>query len=127
MSIAPRDREALDLALQRSFGGSFVASFDLEMQTRRLTIGFYGPLLGGRTTLLGTLRFFGASALVLENPEGAFPQSVRVNALELSYDDEAEVGAADLRGASGWLMGWSFDGIDYEEHPAVIASLADDE
>jgi len=126
MSIAPRDREALDLVGRRSFGGAFVASLDLEMQARRLTVAFYGPLQGGTTTLLGTLRFFGASALTLENPEGTFPESVRVNALELSYDDEADLGTAGLTGATGWTMGWSFDGLAYDEYAAVIASLADD-
>jgi hypothetical protein len=126
MSIAPRDREALDLVSRRSFAYAYVSSLDLEMQARRLTLGLYGPLQGGATTMLGTVTFFGASALSLENEAGAFPESVAVSSLVLSYDDEADRGDAQLAGTSGWKLSWSFDGIAYTEYAAVIASFADD-
>jgi hypothetical protein len=126
MSIAPRDREALDLVSRRSFADAYVSSFDLEMQARRLTLGLYGRLLGGSATLLGTATFFGASELTLENEAGTFPESVRVESLAVSYDDEADLGRADLVGSAGWKLVWSFDGIAYTEYAAVVASLADD-
>lgn len=126
MSIAPRDREALDLVQRRSFSDAFVASLDLEMQARRLTVALYGPLQGGTQTLLGTLRFFGASALALDNAAGTFPESVCITSLVLSYDDEADLGRAEMTGTAGWSFGWSFDGLAYDEYATVIASLADD-
>jgi hypothetical protein len=46
--------------------------------------------------------------------------------MSIAYDDEEELGAASVSGASEWTLGWSFDGLSYEEHPAVIASFADD-
>jgi hypothetical protein len=126
MSIAPRDREALDLALGRSFAGAWLASLDLELQTRRLTLRVYGPLQRGSQTYLATLTFFGTSTLRLVNPSDAFPESVKVASMSIAYDDEEELGAASITGASDWTLGWSFDGLSYEEHPAVIASFADD-
>jgi hypothetical protein len=127
LSIAQRDREALELAQRRSFGGAWLASLELELQARRLTLCVYGNLQGGgRDTYLAKLTFFGASAMRFENDAGAFPESVKLLSLELSFDDDEELGAAELRGARSWSLGWSFDGLSYEEHPAVMASLADD-
>jgi hypothetical protein len=126
MSIAPRDREALDLVEGRSFGGAWLASLDLELQTRRLTLRVYGALQRGSQTYLATLTFFGTSMLRLDNESDTFPDSVKLASMSIAYDDAEEVGAASISGASDWTLGWSFDGLSYEEHPAVIASLADD-
>jgi hypothetical protein len=127
MSMAARDREAFDLVSRRSFGGAFVASLEIEMQTRRLTLVLYGPLRpGDRTTYLGTVTFFGASAVALENNPKNFPESVGVSSFALSYDDDADIGRAELSGAQAWTRGWSFDGLAYEERAALVASLADD-
>jgi hypothetical protein len=125
MSLAQRDREALDLVQSRSFGGAWLASLELELQTRRLTLRVYGPLQRGSQTYLATLRFFGASFLHLANESDAFPDSVKLGSLSISFDAD-DIGAASLEGASEWKLDWSFDGLSYEEHPAVIASLADD-
>jgi hypothetical protein len=125
MSIAPRDREALDLVSRRTFSQAYVASLELEMQARRLTLALYGPLLNN-ATVLGTITFFGASNLCVDNEAGAFPESVRVASLSVSYDDEADLGSAQLEGSAGWSAAWSFDGIAYAEFAAIIASLADD-
>jgi hypothetical protein len=127
MSMAPRDREAFDLVSARSFGDAFVASFEIEMQTRRLTLALYGEFLGERhSTYLGTVTFFGAAGLALEHGSGAFPGSVRLSKFGLSYDDETDIGHAELTGAQPWTLRWSFDGLAYEEHAALVASLADD-
>jgi hypothetical protein len=128
MSIAARDAEAYDLVSRRTFGGAFVASLAFEMQTRRLTLGLYGSLHAGeRGTSLATVTFFGASALSLENFEDAFPESVEIASFSLAWHDESDNGRAELRGARGWLLAWSFDGLAYEEHAATIASLVDDD
>jgi hypothetical protein len=127
MSMAPRDAEAFAVAQQASYANAFVVSFALEMQTRRLTLGLYGALHGGKTTYVATLAFFGTAAFEMENTDGAFPETAGVAAFDLSYDDELGIGRAELRGARGWRLEWAFDGIAYEEHGALIASLADDE
>jgi hypothetical protein len=124
--MAPRDREALNLVSRRSFAYAFVSSLDLEMQARRLTLGVYGNLQGGSITYLGTITFFGAGAMTLENDAGTFPQSVAIASLTVSYDDGTDEGSADLAGSGGWRCAWSFDGIAYAEVATVIASLADD-
>jgi hypothetical protein len=126
MSMAPRDREALDLVRGRSFAGTWLASLDLELQTRRLTLRIYGPLRTGSETYLATLTFFGAAMLRVENDSEAFPESVSLTSLSIAYDDEEELGAASLTGTRTWSLAWSFDGLSYEEQPAVIASFADD-
>ena len=127
MSLSGRDREAFELVAGRSFGDAYVASLDLELQARRLTVRFYGTLRRGeRGTLLGTVTFFGAGDLRLDNASAAFPDSVGVASFALTYDDDADRGAAELRGRSAWSLAWAFDGVAYEEHPAVLASLADE-
>ncbi len=110
----------------RSFDGTYVAALELDMQVRRLTLRLYGSLGPSMGTQLATLTFFGTSGLTLENESGAFPESVRVSSLALAYPDPEDVGTAALAGQSGWSFGWSFDGLSYEEHPTVLASLADD-
>ncbi len=125
MSAARRDLEALDVARSRSFDGTYVAAFELEMQVRRLTLRLYGSI-GTAGTQLATITFFGTSAVTLQNDAGSFPESVRVASLALENPDPDDVGSAVLTGQQGWSMAWSFDGLAYEEHPAVIASLADD-
>jgi hypothetical protein len=127
MGMAPRDREAFDLVSARNFGNAFVASLEIEMQTRRLTLALYGEFLGKRqSTYLGTITFFGAAGLALENASSGFPASVRVSTFALSYDDETDIGHAELTGAQSWTLRWSFDGLAYEEHAALVVSLADD-
>ncbi len=127
MSLAPRDLEALDLLRSRSFGNAYLAAFDIEMQARRLTVHLYGALRGGdAATYLGAATFFGAGELGVENGDAAFPDSARLANVELSYDDENERGSARVRGARAWTLSWSFEGLAYEEHPAVLASLADE-
>ena len=126
MSIAARDQEALDLVASRTFEGAFVSSFALDMQARRLTLRLYGPLRGNADTYAGTLTFFGASALGIENQTGIFPESVRVTSLALRYAESDDEGTAELRGRQAWALFWTFDGLAYEEHAAVLASLADD-
>jgi hypothetical protein len=126
VSAAPRDQEALDLALSRTFVDAYVVSLAIDMQTRRLTLQVYGALRNDAGIYLATLTFFGASALALENAQSAFPNSVRITALLLTYAADDDEGTAELRGRSAWTFGWQFDGFAYEEHPAVIASLSDD-
>lgn len=126
MSAAKRDQEAIDIATSRSFGNAYVASFEIDMLTRRLTARVYGGLRSDDSTYLATLTFFGASALVLENTDGAFPDSARLTAFRIQYRASDEVGTAELSGGSAWTVGWQFDGFAYEEHPAVLASLSDD-
>ena len=126
VSAAARDQEALDLVASRSFANAYVASLDVDMQTRRLTVRVYGPLRSGDATYLATLTFFGASALALENAEDAFPNSVRLTDFHVNYSQSDDDGAAELRGRSAWALRWRFDGFAYEEHPSVVASLSDD-
>ncbi len=126
MSAAARDQEALDVVASRSFADAYVASLELDMQTRRLTLRVYGRLQSGGATSLATLTFFGTSDLNLDTADGAFPQSVRITGLRLRYEPSDEQGTAELRGRSPWTFSWEFDGFAYEEHAAVLASLADD-
>ncbi len=126
MSIAPRDQEALGLVASRSFDGAYVSSVALDMQARRLTLRLYGTLRGGSETYAAALTFFGASALGIENETGIFPESVRVASLALAYNEAEDEGTAELHGRQAWALFWTFDGLAYEEHPAVLASLADD-
>lgn len=121
-----RDSEALRLASSRSFAGAFVAACDLELQARRLTLRLYGTLGGGNETRLGTLTCFGVAGLALENSGGAFPQSVRLESLNLAMPDPDDAGSAELVGTLSWRLTFAFDGLAYEEHPALLASLADD-
>lgn len=127
MSAERRDREALDLVAQRSFGGCAIVEIGLEMSARRLNVALYGKVrTNDEATYRVTLTFFGISALSIENAAGAFPQSVGLSALDLSYSDDDDEGSASIDGTSGWSLEWKFDGLAYEEHPAVLASLADD-
>ncbi|MDQ2857280.1 MAG: hypothetical protein M3R53_01340 [Candidatus Eremiobacteraeota bacterium] len=127
MSLAPRDQEAFDLVAARSFGDAYVVSFELEMQARRLTLVVYGALRDAdATTFAATLTFFGTSALAVDNRAGAFPQSVSIASLTLSYDETSDEVAAELTGRQNWTLGWSFEGLAYDERPAVLTSLADD-
>jgi len=127
MSMAPRDAEAFAVAQQATYANAFVVSFALEMQTRRLTLGLYGALHGGRATHVATLVFFGTAAFEIDNSDGAFPETAGVASFALTYDDELGIGRAELHGIRGWKLEWAFDGIAYEERAALIASLADDE
>jgi len=127
VSAERRDREALDLVAQRRFAGCAIVEIGLEMSARRLSVGLYGKVRASDdATYRVTLTFFGISALSIENADGAFPQSVGLSALDLSYSDDDDEGSASLTGTSGWSLEWKFDGLAYEEHPAVLASLADD-
>jgi hypothetical protein len=126
MSLTQRDREALDVVASRTFANAYVVAVDFEMQVRRLTLSLYGSVQGGSATYLARLTFFGAAAFGVENAAGAFPESVRVSELVLSYGDEEESGSAELRGRQPWALFWSFDGLAYEEHAALLASLADE-
>jgi hypothetical protein len=126
MSIAQRDREALDVVASRTFGGAFLVSLDFEMQARRLTLECYGPVHGGSATYLAKLTFFGTSAFGVENEAGSFPESVGIESFALTYADFEDQGSAELRGSKAWALFWTFDGLAYEEHAAVLASLADD-
>ncbi len=126
--MSTRDLEALDIARSRSLGRSYLASFDLEMQARRLSVRFYGTL-GGPTggTFLATLTFFGVGELGLENADGTFPDSASVATVDFAdYEEVSERGFVEVRGSQGWALSWSYDGLAYEEHPAVLASLADE-
>jgi hypothetical protein len=127
MSLSLRDQEAFDTVAGRSFDGAYVVSFDLEMQARRLTLELYGTLRrGDGATYRATITFFGTSALAVQNESGAFPESVGTSWFGLSYIDETDEGAAELRGRQPWSVLWNFDGLAYEEHAAVLVSLVDD-
>jgi hypothetical protein len=127
MTLALRDREAFDLVSGRTFDNAYVVSLDLEMQARRLTLELYGTLRRGESaTYRATVIFFGTSALDIQNEVGAFPESVGTSSLSLSYTDETDEGTAELRGRRPWALLWNFDGLAYEEHSAVLVSLADD-
>jgi len=127
MSLSGRDQEAYDLARGRTYKSSCLVSLDVEMQARRLTLQIYGSLRARDPgTFRATLTFFGTSALSLANESGAFPESVRIDSLELSYDDSEDEGLAVLSGEQGWTLRWNFDGVAYEDSPCVLASLADD-
>ena len=112
MSLSGRDQEAYDLARGRTYQTSCLVSLDVEMQARRLTLEIYGALRGREPgTFRATLTFFGASALALTNDSGDFPESVRIDSLELSYDDTEDEGTVVLSGAQGWVLRWNFDGV----------------
>ncbi len=128
MSLASRDQEAYDLVARRAFGGAYLVALELELQTRRLTVQLYGALrTGSSETFLATVTFFGARGLDLENAASEFPESARVASLTLSYREAEEEGSVAISGQRAWQAGWAFDGLAYEEHPAVVASLADDD
>jgi len=126
VSAAPRDQEALDIAASRTFVDAYVVSLDIDLQTRRLTVRVYGSLRADGATYVATLTFFGASVLTLENAGGTFPHSVRITAFRFHYPLGEDEGTAHIRGRSAWTLSWNFDGFAYEEHAAVLASLADE-
>lgn len=128
MSLAARDLEALAVVADRSFAGAYVASLDLELQARRLTLRLYGALRRpGAETALATITFFGAGELALANLGRAFPESVGIAGFAVAYDDAADRGTATLTGVREWSLAWTFDGLAYEEHAATLASLVDEE
>ncbi len=128
MPADARDRDALDLLAARSFADCALAALDLDMQTRRLTLRVYGALrVDDAGTYLATLTFFGTSALAIEGPATSFPQSARIVGIDVSYADDDDTGTVELRGRAGWALAYSFEGVAFEEHAAVVASLADDE
>jgi hypothetical protein len=126
MSAAPRDRESLDLIATRRFDGAALTGFEIEMQARRMHLRLYGDLRADGQSYLATVTFFGVSALVIENQTGIFPESVLLDALEISYSETEDIGSVEMRGRSSWTMFWSFDGIAYQEQPAVVSSYRDD-
>jgi hypothetical protein len=128
VSLGARDREAFDLVRSRSFADAYVASLDLELQARRLTLRIYGSLRpSDASTVLATITFFGTGEFRIGNEAGAFPESVRLASLALAYDDASDRGSAELAGRAPWSSTFGFDGLAYEEHAAVLASLADDD
>jgi hypothetical protein len=140
MSLGARDADAFEFANRRifgeAFGDRFLVALDLEMQTRRLTIRLVGTsgvepvgILAPRPTHVSTLTFFGVAdlAIVQGTEGGAFPQSARVDALSLNYDDEADIGHVHIAGTRGWTLDFAFDGMAIEETPGSIASLVDDD
>ncbi len=128
MSLGTRDREAFDLVRSRAFADAYVASLDLELQARRLTLRIYGSLRANdASTLLATITFFGTCEFRIVNEAGAFPESVRLASLALAYDDTSDRGSVELAGRAPWSSSFAFDGLAYEEHAAVLASLADDD
>jgi hypothetical protein len=126
MSAAPRDRESLDLITTRRFRGAALTGWEIEMQARRMHLRLYGELRGDGQTYAARVTFFGVSALAVENATGVFPESVLLDELEVTYSDTDEIGSVEMRGRSSWTVRWSFDGIAYQEHPAVASSYRDD-
>ncbi|MBD5606797.1 MAG: hypothetical protein IAI48_17150 [Candidatus Eremiobacteraeota bacterium] len=128
MSLATRDVAALEAVRSRTFADAYVASFELELQARRLTVCFYGTLRAREgATYLGTVTFFGAGELGIENADGIFPDSAQLASVSFSdFEEESERGFVEVRGARAWVLSWSFDGLSYEEHEATLASLADE-
>ena len=97
------------------------------MLARRLLLRVYGKVRAGAdATYTAALTFFGVSALSIWNESGIFPESVRLAEVALTYSDADDEGACRVTGGAGWTMDWNFDGIAYEESPAVLASLHDD-
>ena len=73
------------------------------------------------------MTFFGVEALSAENRGRRVPaKRGGSSSLDLTYSDEDDVGSASVTGNSDWALAWKFDGLAYEEHAAVLASLADD-
>ena len=128
MAADARDREALDLLASRTFVDCALVALDLDMQTRRLTLRVYGALRtdDATTTTIATLTFFGTSGLGIDGAAASFPQSAPIVALAIAYADEEDAGTIEVRGRAGWSIRFSFEGVGYEEHAAVLASLADD-
>ena len=128
MAADARDREALDLVGSRAFGDCALVAFDLDMQTRRFTLRLYGALRADdAATHLATMTFFGTDAIATGGVAATFPASARIVGLDIAYADEDERGTVAVRGRSGWTLEFSFEGIAYGEHPAVLASLVDDD
>jgi hypothetical protein len=142
MSLGARDADAFDFANLRIFSESafaerFLIALDLEMQTRRLTLRLYGRSLTEpanrfatpNVTFVFKVTFFGVADLVLGQGEegGAFPQSARVDALSLTYDDASDVGHVHVTGTRGWTLDFAFDGLAFEETPGTVLSLVDDD
>ncbi len=128
MAADARDREALDLLRSRTFVDCALVALDLDMQTRRLTLRVYGVLrTDDATTVLATLTFFGTSALAIDGAATSFPQSARIVGIAITYADDDDTGTVEVSGRAGWSVRFSFEGVAFEEHAAVLASLTDDE
>jgi len=143
MSLGARDADAFEFANLRIFSEAtftdrFLVAFDLEMQTRRVTLRLYGLSLAEATpnrfatpnvTFIYVVTFFGVADLALAqgNEGGAFPQSARIDAVSLTYDDPADLGHVHVAGTRGWTLDFAFDGMAIEESPGSIASLVDDD
>jgi hypothetical protein len=128
MAADARDREALDLLVARTFVDCALVALDLDMQTRRLALRVYGALrTADATTVIATLTFFGTSAVAIGGAATSFPQSARIVAIAIAYADDDDAGTVEVSGRAGWVMRFSFEGVAFEEHAAVLASLADDE
>ncbi len=128
MAADARDRDALDLLASRTFTDCALAALDLDMQTRRLTLRVYGAIRADDSgSFLATMTFFGTSALAIDGAAPSFPQSARIVAIAIAYAEDDEEGTVAVSGRVGWSMRFSFEGVAFEEHAAVVASLADDE
>lgn len=128
MAADARDREALDLLGSRTFVNCALVALDLDMQTRRLTLRVYGALRpSDALTVLATLTFFGMRGFAIDGAAVSFPQSARIVAIAIGYADDDDAGTVAVSGRAGWSIRFSFEGVAYEEHAAVVASLADDE
>ncbi len=127
MATDARDREALDLIATRTFADCALVALELDMQTRRFTLRVYGSLRSADATVLATLTFFGTRGLATGGATAAFPSRAQVATLDVTYADDDETGSVDVRGRVGWTLAFTFEGIAYQEHPAVLASLVDDE
>jgi hypothetical protein len=126
--MADRDDEAYRVIAQRSFERAALAGVRVDMTTRRTTVVLYGPLQGGSTTYLATVTFFGTDAFTIASEAGAFPRGAQLSRAQITYAESADdaSGTARFEGRSGWTLAFAFDGVSYEEHPAVLASLADE-
>jgi hypothetical protein len=126
--MAERDDEAYRVISQRSFERAALAGIKVEMTTRRTTIVLYGTLQGGSATYLGTVTFFGTDALSIASESGSFPRSAQLARGRITYRESLDEpnGFAEFEGRAGWTLAFAFDGISYDEHPAFVASLADE-
>jgi hypothetical protein len=137
MSLGARDADAFEFANLRIFNEAaftdrFLVALDVEMQTRRVTLRLYGLSLADATpnaTFIYVVTFFGVADLALAHGTegGAFPQSARIDALSLTYDDAADLGYVHVAGTRGWTLDFAFDGMAIEGAPGSIASLVDDD
>jgi hypothetical protein len=127
MSLGIRDNEAFELLGARTFADTSLVALEIEMQTRRVTLHVYGKLHGGvGPTYAATITFFGVEALDI-GANDVFPQRAGISLIELTHDDADDTSSAIVNGTAEWSIGFRFDGLSFEETPAVIASLADED